>query len=107
MYQRVKCLLFNHGGWSSDFRTHRKHPVTTSVTTATVEFFLLFSREQFRACVIGRIVTEVVMYLSQWILLTMVRFYLFSLGLILGKSVPVSQVSSNIEPLNHSTLHSV
>ena len=47
------------------------------------------------------------MYLSQWILLTMVRFYLFSLGLILGKSVPVSQVSSNIEPLNHSTLHSV
>ena len=47
------------------------------------------------------------MYLSQWILLTMVRFYLFSLGLILGKSVPVSQVSSNIEPLNHSTLHLV
>ena len=37
----------------------------------------------------------------------MVRFYLFSLGLILGKLVPVSQVSSNIETLNHSTLHSV
>ena len=54
MDQRVKCLLFNHGGWSSDFRTHRKHPVTTSVTTATVEFFLLFSR----ACVIGKIVNR-------------------------------------------------
>ena len=47
------------------------------------------------------------MYLSQWILLTMVRFYLFSLGLILGKLVPFSQVSSNIETLNHSTLHLV
>jgi hypothetical protein len=56
----------------------------TSVTITTVEFFLLFSREEFRACVIGRIVTEIVMYLSQWTLLTMVRFYLLSLGLILG-----------------------
>jgi hypothetical protein len=24
--QRVKCLLFNHGGWSSDSSTHRKYP---------------------------------------------------------------------------------
>ena len=58
----LKCLLFNHGDLIPG-------PTETTYlsTSAIIEFFLLFSREKFRAFVIARTVSKVVMYHCEWI----------------------------------------
>lgn len=70
----VKVLAVS--SWQLEFRSQDTLNTHTSVTAAPIEFFLLFSREELGASGIARTVTEVVMYHPQWILLTMVRFYL-------------------------------